>query len=265
MQTKRLHDCCAYDVERIRAEEYPQLKGRTYMDHTGTTLYARSLITEFAADMTTNLYGNPHSESTLSVSSSHRIQVVRERTLRFVNADPEQFDLVFVANASAAIKLVYEAFRDYGDTDDVWFGYHKDSHNSIIGIREAFHMHRCFVTDSEVECWIDSGGYPGGPGLNDIGLFAYPAQSNMTGRRLPLDWSRRIRETVRKRPVFTVLDAAAYASTAPMDLSIGDDAPDFIPLSFYKIFGFPNLGALIVRKSQGVLEIMNRRRYFAGG
>jgi len=48
-------------------------------------------------------------------------------------------------------------------------------------------MHRCFTSDEEVDIWINSGGL-GGPRARQLGLFAYPGQSNMTGRRLPLNW-----------------------------------------------------------------------------
>ena len=39
------------------------MSGTTYLDHAGTTLYAKSLIERFSADMISNLYGNPHSAS----------------------------------------------------------------------------------------------------------------------------------------------------------------------------------------------------------
>lgn len=59
------------------------------------------------------------------------------------------------------------------------------------------------------------------------------------------------------------MDAAALASTAPLDLSDPATAPDFTALSFYKIFGFPNIGALIVRKDSA--HVLESRRYFGGG
>ena len=40
-------------------------------------------------------------------------------------------------------------------------------------------------------------------------------------------------------------------------------APDFVALSFYKIFGFPNIGALIVRKESA--HVLEQRKYFGGG
>ncbi|KAI6792944.1 PLP-dependent transferase [Hortaea werneckii] len=252
------------EVEDFRDIEYPQLKGKTYLDHGGTTLYAKSLIEDFSADMIGNLYGNPHSASTPSALAGHRVDSIRDRALRFFNADPEEFDLVFVANATAAIKMVIDCFKDHAAASNtpVWYGYHRDAHTSLVGIRESTKMHRCFTSDEEVDIWINSGGL-GGPRARQLGLFAYPGQSNMTGRRLPLNWPGRIRRSFHKAATYTLLDAAALASTAPLDLSDPATAPDFVALSFYKIFGFPNIGALIVRKnSQHVLQ---NRRYFGGG
>ncbi len=40
-------------------------------------------------------------------------------------------------------------------------------------------------------------------------------------------------------------------------------APDFVCVSFYKIFGFPDLGALVVRRDSG--HILALRKYFGGG
>lgn len=144
---------------------------------------------QFSADMISNLYGNPHSASSPSARAGHRVDAVRERALRFFNADPEKWDLVFTANATAAIKLVTECLHDHAATSNtpIWYGYHKDSHTSLVGARQLTKLHRCFGTDQEVDLWIDSGGL-GGPRARQLGLFAYPGQSNMTGRRLPLSW-----------------------------------------------------------------------------
>lgn len=206
--------------------------------------------------MIANLYGNPHSASSSSQLTTRRVEDIRLRLLRLFKADPDDFDIVFVANATAGIKLVMEAFRD--QDDGYWYGYHRDAHTSLIGVREAARQHRCFTTDAEVDQWIEEEDTLG----SRPGLFAYPAQSNMNGRRLPLDWTRRIRVN-KQGSVHTLLDAAALVSTSPLDLSDADGAPDFTVLSLYKIFGFPDLGALIVRKSAGT--VFDKRRYFGGG
>ncbi|KAL9133628.1 MAG: hypothetical protein Q9175_005190 [Cornicularia normoerica] len=186
---------------------------------------------------------------------------VRLRVLRFFNADPDHFDLVFVANATAGIKLVMEGFRE--QEHGFWYGYHKDAHTSLVGVREAAKgTHRCFGSDTEVEEWLDEGtdALPGDIGL---GLFAYPAQSNMNGRRLPLSWTSQLRSSKLGIHVYSLLDAAGIVSTSPLDLSNCSKAPDFTVLSFNKIFGFPDLGALIVRNESA--SVLQRRSYFGGG
>ncbi|XP_059102460.1 molybdenum cofactor sulfurase isoform X3 [Peromyscus eremicus] len=97
-------------------------------------------------------------------------------------------------------------------------------------------------------------------------LFCYPAQSNFSGTRYPLSWIEEVKSG-RRSPVnvpgrwFVLLDAASYVSTSPLDLS--SHQPDFVPISFYKIFGLPTgLGALLVSKHVAPLL---RKGYFGGG
>ena len=223
--------------------------------------------------MKANLLGNPHSNSPSSMLSTDVIESTRLQALAFFKADPEHFDLVFVANATAAIKLVMECLCDHSRRATSWYSYHADSHTSLVGVREtAGGSSRCFTSDNEVDDWIRARHSQRSQehvlqerSTNDgIRLFAYPAQSNMNGRRLPLSWSGSIRSSnTPGSQVFTLLDAAAYVTTAQLDLCDPDNAPDFIALSFYKIFGFPDLGALIVRKASG--HVLSERRYFGGG
>ena len=216
---------------------------------------------EFSNEMMSSLLGNPHSLSSSSQLSTRRIEDVRLRVLRYFNADPDHFDLIFVANATAGIKLVMENFRD--QEHGFWYGYHKDAHTSLVGVREAAKdTHHCFGSDDEVKEWLDKGANAL-PGDNRLGLFAYPAQSNMNGRRLPLSWTSQLRSSKLGTHVYSLLDAAAMVSTSPLDLSNPSQAPDFTVLSFYKIFGFPDLGALIVRNESA--SVLQRRSYFGGG
>lgn len=214
----------------------------------------------FCADLKSNLFGNPHSASPSSDLSTQRVNRVRAAVLEYFNADPEYFDIVFVANATAAIKLVMHSFQEQG----FWYGYHKDAHTSVVGVREVAKSARCFTSNREVEEWIGSSepstAYARAEETG-LALFAYPAQSNMTGHRLPNSWPQRIRSS--HRNCYVLLDAASYLTTGRLDLGNHRLAPDFISLSFYKIFGFPDLGALIVRKD--AIEILKSRRYFGGG
>jgi molybdenum cofactor sulfurtransferase len=95
------------------------------------------------------------------------------------------------------------------------------------------------------------------PSKNGHNLFAYPAQSNFSSVKHPLEWI----EQAHSHGWDVLLDAAAFVPTNKLDLS--KVKPDFVPVSFYKIFGYPTgLGALIARKS--ALEKLNRP-WFAGG
>ncbi|KAL9578345.1 MAG: hypothetical protein Q9212_005777 [Teloschistes hypoglaucus] len=189
--------------------------------------------------------------------------------LRFFHADPDHFDLVFVANATAAIKLVAEGLSARASDNDFWYGYHADAHTSLVGLRKlASAGSRCFTADIQVDEWLDHGAEipsreNSGGHSSSVGVFAYPAQSNLNGRRLPLCWPGRLRRSASKANVYSLLDAAAYVSSAQLDLSDYANAPDFVALSFYEIFGFPDLGALIVRKEAG--HILLKRSYFGGG
>ncbi|KAI2635956.1 molybdenum cofactor sulfurase [Xylaria nigripes] len=250
-------------IEAIRKDEFPMLNDSIYLDHAGTTLYSKSLMDSFAAEMTANLFGNPHSASTSSQCTMSRIENIRHRVLQFFNADPTEFDLVFVANATAGIKLVSEAFRGFHDGFN--YCYHQASHTSIVGVRQEARNSLCLDSNGVME-WIETGhlttkwdSHP------RVTLFAYPAQSNMDGQRYPLIWCRQIStgSSSLGSQVYTLLDAAAYVTTSPLNFSDAINAPDFTVLSFYKIFGFPDLGGLIVKREAA--SVFRQRRYFGGG
>ncbi|KAI4138118.1 MAG: hypothetical protein L6R39_006956, partial [Caloplaca ligustica] len=263
-EDENFEPCYNEDIDRIRFEEYPMLKDTVYLDHAGTTPYPKSLIEQSSRALTQSLFGNPHSHSSSSQLSTRRIEDVRIRALRFFNANPDHFDLVFVANATAGIKLVAECFREL----ERGFRYacHKDAHTSLVGVREHAAEYYYLDNDEDVEEWIPNLFAPAPS--NDSGrawLFAYPGQSNLSGRRLPLSWPRRLRSPAHSnnRRIYTLFDAAALVSTSPLDLGDASSAPDFTVLSFYKIFGYPDLGALIIRKESS--SPLERRKYFGGG
>ncbi|TID20897.1 PLP-dependent transferase [Venturia nashicola] len=258
------------DIEAIRNLEYPNLKGCTYLDHGGTTIPAKSLSEATCVDLIRNLYGNPHSDSAPSRLSTARVGEIREQALRFFHADPDKYDLIFTANATSAIRLVGECLQDYAyattesrtiallgreKSESFRFGYYRDAHTSLVGLREfGDGKHTCLASTEEVEQWMVSD-----PSLNQPTLFAYPGQSNMTGRRLPLTWPKQLRNS--RRNAYTILDAAALSMCS--QLEIDRDEPDFTAVSFYKIFGMPDIGALIIRKDSA--HMLQKRRYFGGG
>lgn len=191
--------------------------------------------------MSSNLYGNPHSANDPAERSGYVVDSVRREALEFFGADPKHFDLVFVANATAGIKLVADSFRDMSEktrSGNFWYGFHKDCHTSLVGVRELTNRNsHCFESDAEVERWLqnpDSFYHDPGrtsdqlPRRHGLGLFAYPGQSNMSGRRLPLSWAGRVRSSPGLQDTYTLLDCAALAMTSPLHKVFMDPntAPD---------------------------------------
>jgi selenocysteine lyase/cysteine desulfurase len=88
-------------------------------------------------------------------------------------------------------------------------------------------------------------------------LFAFPAQSNFSGVKHPLE----LVATAQSKGWRVLLDAAAFVPTNRLDLKAVQ--PDFVTVSFYKMFGYPTgVGALLIRRSAfQKLE----RPWFAGG
>lgn len=254
-------------INEIRQTEYSHIGGfcrslaialtaldTIYLDHAGATPYPISTIQEHSKDLTTNLFSNPHSRSPSSIATTNRIASIRRRVLELFNANPDLFDVIFVANATAGIKLIADGFC--GNKNGFRYTYLRDVHTSLVGVSALADESTC-LSENEVEDWLSRRTEVG---RESQGLFAYPAQSNFNGRRFPLDWIRRVRE---RRGWCSLLDAASYLTTTPLDYSDPNDAPDFTVLSFYKIFGYPDLGAVIVRRDAG--DILLQRRYFGGG
>jgi molybdenum cofactor sulfurtransferase len=147
------------------------------------------------------------------------------------------------------------------------FCYLEDNHTSVLGLREIAADNGAqlvCITESAIVrgTSLASKGSSTSPSTPVYHLFAYPAQSNFSGRKYPLDWTKRGLMFHNVNGVWLILlDAASYAGTNSLDLT-GYPA-HFVSLSFYKIFGYPTgLGALLVRRD---IEHVLDKSYFGGG
>lgn len=249
-------------IDQIRANDYGRLDraNQVYLDYTGGGLYADSQVRQHQEILLRGVFGNPHSSNPTSMAATRLVEGAREYVLRFFNADPAEYDLAFTANASGALKLVGESYP-FAPGGHYLLTF--DNHNSVNGIREFAHAKGAIVTyvplclpDLRVdETQLAQSLSLAQPGANN--LFAFPAQSNFSSVKHPLDWI----EKAHAAGWDVLLDAAAFAPTNRLDLSVYK--PDFVPLSFYKIFGYPTgLGALIARRDK--LHKL-QRPWFAGG
>ena len=262
-----LAECPEYEstavLDRLRATEYRRLdeQQHVYLDYTGGSLHAESQVLRHAALLNEQVFGNPHSGSPTSLGMTTLVEQARQSVLDWFNAPPGEYTAVFTANATGALKHVGESYPfEPGGRLLLTF----DNHNSVNGIREfarakGVEVEYVPLTMPELRIDLDSvgAGLQGRPWGDPRRLFAFPAQSNFTGVRHPLE----LIELAHSRGWDVLLDAAAFVPTNRLDLS--RVKPDFVSVSFYKMFGYPTgVGCLLIRNS--TLPAL-RRPWFAGG
>ena len=249
-------------LDELRATEYRRLdeRGQVYLDYTGGSLYAESQLRKHFEMLQESVYGNPHSANPTSAAMTEHVERTRRHVLTWFNARAEDYTLIFTQNASGALKLVGESFPFApGSRYLLTF----DNHNSVNGIREFARQKGASVSYAPLvmpELRLDSARLESlldqaNPAHEN--LFAYPAQSNFSGVKHPLEFVTQ----ARSKGWRVLLDAAAYVPTSRLDLTVVQ--PDFVTVSFYKMFGYPTgVGALLVRRP--ALAKM-KRPWFAGG
>jgi selenocysteine lyase/cysteine desulfurase len=255
-------------LDELRATEYSYLDEgeHVYLDYTGAGLASRTQIQAHAARMQSGCYGNPHSRNPTSRASTLLVEETRAAVLRHFNASPDDYAVIFTPNATGACRLVAEAYPFHRLSRFVLTA---DNHNSVNGIREFAGARGARVEyvgltapDLRVSERRLFAALARGHGAQRMrgarpGLFAYPAQSNFSGVRHPLGWVRRAQEA----GYDVLLDAAAFAPTSRLDLSAV--RPEFVAVSWYKVFGYPTgIGCLLARRD--ALARL-RRPWFSGG
>ncbi len=249
-------------LDTLRATEYARLDAQqhVYLDYTGGGLYAECQVREHAELLCSHVFGNPHSTNPASQAMTTLVDRARRFVLSSFKASPQEYVVIFTPNASGALKLVGES---YPFTSGGHYLLTFDNHNSVNGIREFAHAKDAAITYVPLE--------PPDLRVNEAHLhrllaqacpeqphlFAYPAQSNVTGVQHPLDWIAHAQDLGWD----VLVDCAAFVPSNRLDLSRWH--PDFVPLSFYKMFGYPTgIGCLLARKS-ALAKL--RRPWFAGG
>ena len=249
-------------IDALRKTDYAILEGQghVYLDYTGGGLYAASQLQAHQELLRTHVFGNPHSYNPTSAFSTEMVERARKFVLAFFNAPEDEYVCIFTQNASAALKIVGEAYP-FGEGCRYLLAF--DNHNSVNGIREYAHARGASVTYIPVvlpDLRIDEQQLFIELEPRDLGCFnllAYPAQSNFSGVQHPLEWIAQAQNLGWD----VLLDAAAFVPTNRLDLSRWK--PDYVPLSFYKMFGYPTgVGALLARRS--AMKKLSRS-WFAGG
>ena len=244
----------------LREKEFSRLDkaGHVYLDYTGGNLYADSQLAQHQSMLRDQVFGNPHSTNPSSQYATKLAEEARQEVLKFFNA--EDYFCIFTQNATEALHIVGECYP-FGEESH--FVLLADNHNSVNGIREyckskngAFTYVQTYYEDlmiDEEALLRELDGHTD----KKHKLFAFPGQSNVSGVKHDLSWIQKAQD----RGWNVLLDAAAFAPTNRLDLKIVQ--PDFVSLSFYKIFGYPTgVGCLLVKKTS--FDLL-RKPWFAGG
>eukprot|EP01132_Coremiostelium_polycephalum_P001270 gene1270-1599_t len=219
------------------------------------------------------MYCNPHSINPIGIKSEEKIEQIRQEILQFFNAPYRKYSVVFTSGCTDSLKKVGEWFPW---SENSKFYYSLESHNSLLGIRElACDRGATFQTISPLY-------FKNSPQFTDIiniikensssssgdswDLFSFPGQCNYSGTKYPLELINVIHKQCPR--VKVLLDAASLVGTSPLDLSKYN--PDFVALSFYKMFGYPTgLGALLIRHEDDGQNVdqqtILKKSYFSGG
>ncbi len=252
--THKLDDLRATDYARLDREQH------IYLDYTGGGLYAESQLQKHMDLLQNEVFGNPHSQNLTSLAMTHLVESARDYVLKYFNASPDEYLVIFTPNATGALKLIGESYPFAGGGQ---FALSYDNHNSVNGIREFARTRGASVTYIPLlagtlctdELFLEQTLHSANPQANN--LFAYPAQSNFSGVQHSLEWI----SAAQAAGWDVLLDAAAFVPSNRLDLS--EWHPDFVSLSFYKIFGYPTgMGCLIARK-RAIQKL--QRPWFAGG
>lgn len=248
-------------MEKLNGQ-FPQVSpGQVYADWTGAALPSVSLIQEWSTHLSKTLLGNPHSGHDPSLRSANEIEESRVEVLRFLNADPSEYEVIFTSGATGAIRLLEH--YEFGGGQLLLTA---DNHNSVHGLRETAKKAGAFVTYAQIKS-VKEGLVLDSQELSHLlshprsrtgnKLFVYPAKSNYSGNCHNLQWV----EYAHKCGWDVMLDAAAFLANDRLDLSLVK--PDFVPISFYKLFGFPTgVGALVVHRR---MFPKLHKKWFTGG
>jgi molybdenum cofactor sulfurtransferase len=230
-------------LDSLRSTDLRHLGDATYLDYTGAGIYSGAFMDAYEADLLTHFYPAEHALSSWNVTARSVSDQIALELLNFFGADPADYSVMFVASATQALKLVGESFPF--ETGSV-FAYSHVNHNSVLGIRK--YSLAANATFSALKWPLDFDeilGLSASPEAPN--LLAFPFEENFAGTKPAPDMIRTLTHDPRIREKFFVLaDVAAFVPTNPLNLT--ETPVDAAVLSFYKMFGYPNTGALIIRR-----------------
>ncbi len=238
-----------------------------YLDYAGMVPAFKHVLSAVADVLSSHSLGNPHSGGHASQRAQSVLSEGRACILEFFHASPFEYHVVFTAGATASIKLVGDTFPWSSQST---FAYTLENHTSVLGLRglAVAAGASAHVVD------LDFLTFPArlSNSSDSVNLFAFPGECNFSGDLYSLKLCHDVRAgLLGPGKWFVLVDAAKLASESPIHLDNFEQLPDFLAISFYKMFGYPTgIGALLIHRHAA--DVMRRnmtdsqiRHYFGGG
>ncbi len=231
----------------LRRTEYFRLDNleQVYLDYAGSNLYPQTLVDNQYNLLSEGVLGNPRGYSTSASMSRSLIESARDAVIDHFDAD--DYYCLFTDNSSDL-----NAFGEhYPFSPDSILLSSIDSARPLNSLR-----HICQEKGGELDfiklrvedLSIDAPAlYDSLDKHNNKGtkLMAFPAQSSISGTNHGLAHVQNAQNLGWE----VLLEADTYTATNP--LSLKKIQPEFVSISFYKMFGMPTgLGCLLVRKDK---------------
>ncbi len=238
-----------------------------YLDYAGMVPVVKHVVSAVADVLSSQSFGNPHSGGHSSQRAQSILSQGRACILDFFGASPLEYYVVFTAGATAAVKLVGETFP--WSSQSV-FAYTLENHTSVVGLRALAAAAGASTRVVDLDC--SSFPLQLSPAPHSMNLFAFPGECNFSGDLYSLELCQDVHAgLLGAGKWFVLVDAAKLAAGSPISLARPEHRPDFLTISFYKMFGYPTgIGALLVHRRAA--EVMRRnttdarsRHYFGGG
>lgn len=264
----------------------------TFLDYATNPVLPGSVLQNFSKNLHENLFGNPHSESQSSELSTDTIDIIRSQILELFETNLSEYTVVFTYSQFHSMKLLTESFPF---TQDSTFIYTSNSNNNILGLRsfaekknakiQMVDINQVVKPESKFEKFPDirklikhtnkeeeekdaniakntNSNYVLIKKLNvTMNLLAVPLVDEFDGTVLAEEQMKHISvssDYIGKTAV--MVDASLYLQNHRLSLS---STPfHAVAMSFERIFGFPNIGCLLIHNS--LMQLL-AKPYFGGG
>jgi molybdenum cofactor sulfurtransferase len=240
-------------VQYHRRGDFDRISDITYLDYATNGLFPDSLLYHYTALLHEGLYGNTHSESPSSEKSSALVDDLRAQILKWLGTDLLKYSVIFTHSGSHALKTFVEAFP-FGATSAFLFS--ASSSADILGLRHLAHRRHAAVRAFEFDA------VPPSFAANSTNLLAFPLVDAFDGTVVSdgdIAAIAALNATGGGR-VCSLADASHYLAFRRLNLTASPLSA--VAFDCRRLFGFPQLGALVV---DNALIPLLEKPYFGGG